>query len=101
MPTLTSSTTIKMPWARQRSSSPLRRAGGRHDEAAVRLDRLDEDGCDLLRPQLALEAPVEVVEGALDQLGRELRAVGVGIDQPRETRACRRVGLGAVARNRH
>ena len=79
----------------------LEEAGGRHDEAAVRLYRLDEDGGDLVRLQLALEAPVEVVEGALDQIGRELGAIRVGIDQPREAVAHGRVALGAVAGDRH
>ena len=53
----------------------LEEAGGRDDDAAVGLDRLDEDGGDLVRIKLALEAPVQVIEGAGDQVGLELRAV--------------------------
>ena len=79
----------------------LEKARRRYDDAAIGLDGLDEDGSDLVRPKLALEAPVEVIEGAGDQIGRELRAVGIGIGQPGEAGTRRCMGLRAVARHRN
>ena len=76
----------------------LEEACGRHDQAAVRHDRLDEDRRHLLRRAGRLELVVEHVEHGL---GRIPRPVGVGVGQQHQAGPGQRVGHRRVARDAH
>ena len=76
----------------------LEEACGRHDQAAVRHDWLDEDRRHLLRRAGRLELVVEHVEHGL---GRKPRPVGVGVGQQQQAGPGQRVGHRRVARDAH
>ena len=88
-PDCTSSKISRMPWRSHSSRRPGRKLVGRHEVAALALDRLDEDGRHLARRHGAREEHVlDVVEHRLSLVvAGEERPVGVGVGHQGHARA--------------
>ena len=84
MPDCTSSKINRMPCSSHSARSPARKPSGRHDVAALALDRLDQDRGDFRRRHAALEQHADVVEhrralvGAGEQRPVRIRVRHVG-----------------------